>query len=520
APAMPARAADQAITITLNASDLGLDPAVMRDIVPEMQAEIREHGSLGGALKQAVADSPTPLPDRFDPSVWPDFAGSVELTPSGSGLVLTIPAGEITSAGFWQDVAAFAVGYVVGYGLRMLCIGSMMASGVGAALIPLICTPLQGAMTGIMSALVSHVFAGTLGTVEATRDIIIAGLLGLAGGFVWEKYLAPWAKANLATSFAKAGGWIRNQAPWLERWFGRTVAENVTQLGLRFESQELRELLEAELAAWAGTASNLQRNLRIMPLGDSITHGAGSSNGGGYRPMLNDLLREEGADVTFVGSQRSGPAPDAHEGRPGWTISQLAGITDAALATYRPNVVLLHIGTNDMNNNDDPDGAPARLGALIDQIFRAAPDMTLLRSTIVPSNLGTTQERIRRFNEAIRPEIGARWASGKHVYLVNMTSVTLTDLADFLHPDDSGYLKMAGAFYHGLVQVGRAGWIGAPGGGNPAPAPVRGWFPQGTIASGTNGGDTSRVLYADLDGDARADYIEVNADSSVRAWLN
>src|SRR5690606_40172945 len=53
-----------------------------------------------------------------------------------------------------------------------------------------------------------------------------------------------------------------------------------------------------------------------------------------------------------------------------------------------------------------------------------------------------------------------------------------------------------------------------------APAPVRGWFPQGTIASGTNGGDTSRVLYADLDGDARADYIEVNDDSSVRAWLN
>src|SRR5690606_17670096 len=69
-------------------------------------------------------------------------------------------------------------------------------------------------------------------------------------------------------------------------------------------------------------------------------------------------------------------------------------------------------------------------------------------------------------------------------------------------------------------QVGRAGWIGAPGGGNPAPAPVRGWFPQGTIASGTSGGDTSRVLYADLDGDARADYIEVDADSSVRAWLN
>ena len=519
APASPARAADP-ITITLNASDLGLDPAVMRQIVPEIQAEIREHGSLGGALKQAVADTSVPLPERVDPSVWPDFAGSVELTPSGSGLVITIPAGEITSSSFWQDIAAFTIGYVVGYGLRMLCIGSMVASGVGSALIPLICTPLQAAMTGVMSALVSHVFAGTLGTVEATRDIIIAGLLGLAGGFVWEKYLAPWAKANLSTALAKAGGWIRNQSPWLQRWFGRGVAENVAQLGMRFESQELRELLEAELAAWAGVASNLQRSLRIMPLGDSITHGAGSSHGGGYRPMLNDLLKQEGADVTFVGSQRSGPAPNAHEGHPAWTISQLAGITDAALAQYRPDVVLLHIGTNDMSNNDNPGGAPARLGALIDQIFRAAPKVTLLVSTIVPSTLGTTQERIRRFNEAIRREVGTRRTSGKHVYLVSMTSVTLTDLADLLHPNDSGYLKMAGAFFHGLVQVGRLGWIGASGGGNPTPAPVRGWFPQGTIASGTYGGDGSRVVYADLDGDGRADYIQVNADSSVQAWLN
>src|SRR5690606_23762505 len=90
APAMPARAADQAITITRSATGPGRDPAVMRAISPEMQPESREHGGPGAALKQAGADSPTPLPDRFDPAVWPDFAGSVELTPSGSGLVLTI----------------------------------------------------------------------------------------------------------------------------------------------------------------------------------------------------------------------------------------------------------------------------------------------------------------------------------------------------------------------------------------------------------------------------------------------
>ncbi|MFI7448569.1 GDSL-type esterase/lipase family protein [Nonomuraea sp. NPDC049714] len=471
-------------------------------------------------LKQAVADSTSPLPERVDPSVWPDFDGTVNLTPNGSGVVLTVPAGEITSSSFWTNVAATAIGVIVGYGFRMLCIGALTSSGVGAALVPMICTPFGNAIMGIMAALLSHLFAGTLGTTEAIRDIIIAGLLGLASGFVWEKYLGPWAKESFATSIGKAGTWLRNQVPWLGRWFGGATAESAENLAQQLGSEELMNLLDEAIESWGGHASNLQRDVRIMALGDSITAGAGSSNGGGYRPMLNNLLREEGANVTFVGSQRSGPAPDAHEGHPTWGISQLAGITDSALATYRPNVVLLHIGTNDMSNNDDPGGAPARLGALIDQIFRAAPDVTLLVSTIVPSNSGTTQERIRRFNEAIRPEIGARWASGKHVYMVNMTSVTLTDLTDLLHPNDSGYLKMAGAFYHGLVQVGRGGWIGAPGGGNPAPAPIRGWFPQGTIASGTNGGDTSRVIYADLDGDRRADYIEVNDDSSVKAWRN
>ncbi len=518
APVTPARAAARDLTITLNASDLGVTPSVLRDMVPEMQAEIREHGGLGDTLKEAVADSPTPVSPTVDTSVWPNFGGTVNVTPDGAGLVLTIPAAEITTSSFWQQVATTAIAWVVGYGLRMLCIASFTASGVLAATIPLICTPLQTTVTGIMAALVSHAFAGDLGSPEATRDIIIAGILGLAGGYIWERYLSPWAKANLADAIKRAGTWIRSQVPWVDSWFGGVVAQRVEQLGWRF--QELEDLIAEETAAWAGVSSNLQRNLRIMALGDSITYGAGSSNGGGYRPALSTMLREDGATVTFVGSQHSGPAPDAHEGHSGWTISQIAGITDSAMATYRPNVVLLHIGTNDMNNNDNPDGAPARLGGLIDQIFRADPNVTLLVSTIVPSNWGPTQERILRFNKAIRSEIGARWVAGKHVYMVNMNPVTLTDLADLLHPNDSGYLKMAALFYRGLVDVGRAGWIAASDGGTPAGGPVRGWFPQNTIASGTFGGATGRVVYADIDGDHKADYLQVNSNGSVQAWLN
>ena len=45
------------------------------------------------------------------------------------------------------------------------------------------------------------------------------------------------------------------------------------------------------------------------------------------------------------------------------------------------------------------------------------------------------------------------------------------------------------------------------------------WQPQGTIAAGT-GAPGSEVRFADLTGDGRADYLVVNPDSSVQAWLN
>src|SRR5690242_20766591 len=48
--------------------------------------------------------------------------------------------------------------------------------------------------------------------------------------------------------------------------------------------------------------------ITIMPLGDSITYGVGSSTGGGYRFQLWNDLRERGWRVDFVGSVQSGPA--------------------------------------------------------------------------------------------------------------------------------------------------------------------------------------------------------------------
>lgn len=51
-------------------------------------------------------------------------------------------------------------------------------------------------------------------------------------------------------------------------------------------------------------------NLVLMPLGDSITFGFGSSDGNGYRAALYDSLVGAGATIDMVGSVQSGSMAD------------------------------------------------------------------------------------------------------------------------------------------------------------------------------------------------------------------
>jgi hypothetical protein len=47
-----------------------------------------------------------------------------------------------------------------------------------------------------------------------------------------------------------------------------------------------------------------------------------------------------------------------------------------------------------------------------------------------------------------------------------------------------------------------------------------GWINQGVFASGVDGATRDRLRFADVDGDRRADYLMVSAGSAVDAWLN
>jgi lysophospholipase L1-like esterase len=199
-------------------------------------------------------------------------------------------------------------------------------------------------------------------------------------------------------------------------------------------------------------ASVTTRPIRVMPLGDSITYGVGSSTGSSYRADLwRRLVTQAGYNVDFVGSQQSGSLPDTdNEGHSGWRIDQIAASVDGWLATYQPDVVLLHIGTNDMNQNYQVDTAPQRLGGLIDKVLADRPTATVLVAKIVPSLDATIQSRINAFNAAVPDVVAARGVRAK---LVDLSVLSAADLNDTLHPNDNGYLRMSVRWYTALESV-------------------------------------------------------------------
>ncbi|MEU6482878.1 SGNH/GDSL hydrolase family protein [Streptomyces sp. NPDC046887] len=208
----------------------------------------------------------------------------------------------------------------------------------------------------------------------------------------------------------------------------------------------------------SGAGLERRRPLQIMPLGDSITFGVGSSTRSGYRGVLFGSLRADLA-VDFVGSRRSGDFADLdNEGHPGALIRRIAQDAAASVPVRHPDVILLHAGTNDMNRGN-PATAPAHLAALVDQLHADAPGATLVVATLVPARTAALRARIAVYNAEVRRIVQQRAAAGRRILLADMGALTPADLMDKLHPHDAGYAKMATAWHAALGAAAAKGWL-------------------------------------------------------------
>jgi acyl-CoA thioesterase-1 len=200
--------------------------------------------------------------------------------------------------------------------------------------------------------------------------------------------------------------------------------------------------------------------IRIMPLGDSITE---SGNGHpGYRYFLWQRLTADGLRVDFVGSKVSRPDErfDAsnfdgdHEGHSGWRTDQILARISAWSSIARPDIVLLHLGHNDLWQGKGTANTLQDLAGILDHMRGVNPHVLILIAQVIPSTsipMETTAELNKGIAELARakstvvsPVIAVDHSTGFHPQ-------TMT--RDGTHPNEDGERHMADRWYAALRPV-------------------------------------------------------------------
>lgn len=225
----------------------------------------------------------------------------------------------------------------------------------------------------------------------------------------------------------------------------------------------------------------LRKPFKIMALGDSITRGCcrpGYENCDiGYRHHLYTKLDSEGYNFEFVGSQQhpKSSCGDAntptnfdrdHEGHYNKTTQWISDNVSAKLQLNSPDIVLLHIGTNDLrdaSSSDIPESVE-NVRETLQKIFsfgvnnnkRIVIFVALIIDQKPPNPL------VSEYNEALSTMVREHIDRYPPIILLNMqTGAGLdyqVDISDNfqphqLHPNTTGYIKMAELWYQTLVSV-------------------------------------------------------------------
>ena len=202
---------------------------------------------------------------------------------------------------------------------------------------------------------------------------------------------------------------------------------------------------------------------KILPFGDSITHGLQSTDSGGYRSQLFKLVVAANQTLTFLGSQSAGPAtvssvtfPKNHEGHDGYTVDSgystygtpgISSLIPSPAFTTIPDIVLLHIGTNDITSTGSASTTTStRLDGLLTKIVGAAPKALIVVAQITP--VSYTSADLTSYNSKIPGIVQTHASQGQHIISVDMSQMPKSDLAsDGVHPNDQGYAYMANIWY-------------------------------------------------------------------------
>lgn len=232
-----------------------------------------------------------------------------------------------------------------------------------------------------------------------------------------------------------------------------------------------RSILILLWSGFVGMTMLQAQSIRIMPLGDSITAGVGSTiipypqMFSGYRAPLWQKLKSADYDVNFVGSKSEGgavlPSFDTdHSGYSGYKTEQIAALTYGLLEAHHPDIILLHAGTNDVSPFMCPNSTSvASLENILDAVQsyenNTGHSVHVILATIINIQF-LNQKLVSEYNNNLRTLAALRIAQGDKLTLLEMQAeadLRFYDYADFLHPNRFGYEKMSQVWFDQLDEI-------------------------------------------------------------------
>jgi lysophospholipase L1-like esterase len=233
--------------------------------------------------------------------------------------------------------------------------------------------------------------------------------------------------------------------------------------------------------------------IKIMPVGNSITAGEHYKyppleERTGYRKALYEMLINDGYNVDFVGSQKHGIRSKEDkdwfdwncEAYPGWKIPDIAIKVDTALILYKPDILLVHVGTNGKDWDNKPQQAMDMLDRINQYSINNDHPITVFLCLIIKRFIDEDPAPTANFNKEVTRLVKARKDDNIKIILVDMENGAGLDYSDKLpdpdanpaydggdmlgykypgvpydkyHPNDKGNKKMAVKFYDELIKV-------------------------------------------------------------------
>ncbi|KAI3540284.1 cellulose-binding protein [Colletotrichum abscissum] len=212
---------------------------------------------------------------------------------------------------------------------------------------------------------------------------------------------------------------------------------------------------------WTASA---EEKVKIMPLGDSITGSPGC-----WRALLWKKLQDNNIkNIDFVGTlppQGCGFDYDGdNEGHGGLLATDLARESrlERWLGDTKPDIVMMHLGSNDVWSTKKPEEILGALDKLVDQMRASKESMKILIAQVTPLDpAGCTNcmRGIEDFNKVI-----PNWASSKSN---EKSRITVVDChkdfnvkgmtRDGVHPNGKGDEKLADSWFEPLVKAIKGG---------------------------------------------------------------